>query len=90
MVFSDQRPSAQALFFVRHWGVLILAFGALIFYSAHMQTIRNPILIAAAAEKFALVLFIFLGPVKRTPAMTALAAMDTLFALLYVASLAGI
>jgi hypothetical protein len=88
--FGVENPAGSALFFVRHWGVLIVAVGALIVYSADAQAIRTSVLIAAAVEKFAMGLFVFFGPVKRTGAMTAIAAVDGAFAILYVAYLAGI
>jgi hypothetical protein len=71
--FGDENPTGSALFFVRHWGVLIAAVGALIIYSADAQAIRTSVLVAPAAEKFAMGLFVFFGPVKRTRAMTAIA-----------------
>jgi choline-glycine betaine transporter len=88
--FGVKEATDSALFFVRHWGVLIAVIGALIIYSAGARAIRTPILIAAAAEKFAIVLFVFFGPVKRTDAMTAIATVDGVFAILYAAYLAGV
>ena len=87
--FGVENPTGPALFFACHWGVLIIAFGTLIVYSANAPAIRAPILMAAAIEKFALGIFVFFGPVKRTGAMTAIATLDSIFALLYVAYLAG-
>jgi hypothetical protein len=46
--------------------------------------------VAAAVEKFAMGLAVFFGPVKRTTAMTAIAIVDGIFAILYVAYLAGL
>lgn len=74
---------------MRHWGVLILAVGCLITYSAYDPAIRAPVLIAASAEKFAIGLLVFFGPVKRTNGMTVIAIMDGIFAILYVLYLAG-
>jgi len=88
--FGVENPSSSSLFFVRHWGVLIFAVAALIVYSAYAPTTRTPILIAAAAEKFAMGLLVFFGPVKRTGAMTAIAIVDGTFAILYVVYLAGV
>jgi len=82
-----ETPTSSAVFFVRHWGVLIFAVGALIVYSACTPVIRTPVLIAAAIEKFAMGLLVFFGPVKRTSAMTAIAIVDGVFAILYVAFL---
>jgi hypothetical protein len=76
------------VFFVRHWGVLIFVVGALLVYSAGVPAVRTPVLIAAAVEKFALGLLIFLGPMRRRSVMTAAVIGDGLFAVLYVAYLA--
>jgi len=62
--------------------------GALLVYSAGAPANRTPILVAAAVEKLALGLMIFVGPVRRTNIMTVLAIGDGLFAILYVAYLA--
>jgi hypothetical protein len=88
--FGVESPASSALFFVQHWGVLIVAVAALILYSAYTPTLRAPVLVAAAFEKFAIGLLVFFGPVKRTGAMTAIATVDGAFAILYVAYLAGI
>jgi len=85
-----ESPITPLVFFVRHWGVLIFAIGALIVYSAYHPTVRAPVLAAAAIEKFAIGLLTFFGPMKRTTAMTAIAVGDGAFAILYVAYLAGL
>jgi hypothetical protein len=88
--FEVESPTSSALFFVRHWGVLIFAVAALIVYSAYAPATRTPVLVAAAIEKFAMGLLVFFGPVKRTGAMTAIAIVDGTFAVLYVVYLAGV
>jgi hypothetical protein len=90
LVFGVQSPESVATFFIRHWGILIVLFGILIAYGASDPALRIPVLAAAAVEKFALGLLVLLGPVKRTVMMTAMAAMDATFAVLYVAYLAGV
>src|SRR5215472_15494853 len=87
--FGVESPTSSS-FFVRHWGVLIVAVGALIVYSAYAPAVRAPVLAAAAIEKFAIGLLIFFGPMKRTTAMTAIAVGDGAFAILYVAYLVGL
>ncbi len=77
-------------FFVRHWGVLIVAIAALIALSASSAEIRIPVLVAAAVEKFAIGFFAFFGPLKRTSGMTTIAIVDGFFAILYVVYLAGL
>ena len=49
--FGDESPSGTAVFFARHWGVLIIAIGELIAYSTFVPALRTPILVAAVAEK---------------------------------------
>jgi hypothetical protein len=88
--FGVESPASSALFFVRHWGVLIVAVAALISHSAYAPTLRAPVMIAAAFEKFAIGLLVFFGAVKRTAAMTAIAMVDGLFAVLYAAYLAAL
>jgi hypothetical protein len=83
LTFGVDRPDAAAMFFLRHWGVLVLVFGALLVYSANAPSVRFPVLVAAAVEKAAIVAMVFFGPLKRTPGMTAIAAMDGLFAIVY-------
>lgn len=89
LAFGVDRPEPATMFFVRHWGVLIFAVGALVVYCAYAPATRFPVLVAASVEKAAIVLMVFFGPLKRTPAMTAIAAMDGLFTILYVAYLVG-
>jgi len=88
--FGVETPGSSLVFFVRHWGVLIFVVAALIVYSAYAPTIRGPVLVAAAIEKFAIGLLTFFGPMKPTSAMTAIAIGDGAFAILYVAYLSGL
>jgi hypothetical protein len=88
--FGVETPTSSLVFFVRHWGVLIFVVAALIVYSAYAPTIRGPVLVAAAIEKFAIGLLTFFGPMKPTGVMTAIAIGDGAFAILYVAYLSGL
>src|SRR5262252_5279006 len=88
--FGVESPISSLVFFVRHWGVLIAAVGALIVYSAHAGSIRAPVLAAAATEKFAIGFLTFFGPMKPTTVMTAMAIGDAVFGILYVAYLIGL
>jgi hypothetical protein len=90
LAFGVANPEAATRFFARHWGLLIFLVGALLIESASAPALRNPVLIVAAIEKWAIVLLVFFGPLKRTLPMTAIALGDGLFALLYVAYLAGL
>jgi hypothetical protein len=77
------------VFFVRQGGVLIFGVGALLVYCAGLPAVRTRVLIAAAVEKFAVGLLIFLGSVRRTSVMAAAVIGDGLFAVPYVAYLAA-
>jgi hypothetical protein len=74
---------------MRHWGVLAFAVGCLIVYTAYDLAIRVPVLAAAVAEKFAMGLLVFFGPVKRTKEMTVTAIAEGIFAILQVVYLLG-
>lgn len=89
LAFDVGRPEPATMFFARHWGVLILVVGALVVFSAYAPESRFPILLAGSVEKALIVVMICFGPLKRTLAMTAIAAMDGLFTILYVAYLIG-
>ena len=82
--YGVESPASVAVFFVRHWGVLIFVVGCLIIYCAYAPAIRVPVLIAAAVEKFAIGLLVFFGPLRRTSGMTTTAVVDGVFAILYV------
>jgi len=86
--FELESAPVSMVFIVRHWGVLLFVVGALIAYSIGTPEIRTPILLAAAVEKLAIGLLLFLGSVKRTRLMTAVALGDALFAILYIAFIA--
>lgn len=89
LLFGSKTTDGVTTFFIRHWGALLFVVCALTVYSAYFPATRIPILTAAAIEKFVIVALIFFGPVKRTAAMTAVAALDGTLAILFVAYLAG-
>ena len=63
---------------------------ALTVYGAHVPATRASILTASFIEKFVIVVLIFFGTVKRTVARTAIAIIDGILAILFVAYLAGL
>jgi hypothetical protein len=87
--YGVESPPSIAVFLMRHWGVLAVAVGCLIIYSAYDPAIRVPILIAGIAEKSAIVLLVFFGPVKRTKGMTVTAIAEGIFVILYLVYLLG-
>jgi hypothetical protein len=88
--FGIDDADDPTMFFVRHWGVLIFVVGALIVYSAYAPAIRAAALTAASIEKLAVVGLILFGPLERKALMTAIATIDGLFAIVYIAYLAGL
>lgn len=90
LLFGTKTADGVTVFFIRHWGALLFVVGALTVYSAYIPATRTPILTAAVIEKFVIVGLIFVGPVKRTFAMTVVAAVDGTLAILFVAYLAGL
>ena len=87
--FAEESAPGSMVFLVRHWGVLLTVVGALIVYSAGAPEIRTPVLVAAAVEKLAIGLLLFLGSMKRTSLMTAVALGDAVFAILYLVYVGG-
>ncbi len=90
IVFGVKSDDGLTRFFVRHWGALLCVVCALTVYSAYIPATRVPILTASVIEKVVIVALIFLGPVKRTFAMTAIGTMDGVLAVLFIAYLAGV
>lgn len=90
LIFGAKTTDGLTMFFIRHWGALLFVVCALTVYSAYVPGTRVPILTAAVIEKLAIVLLIVFGPAKRTVAMTAIATMDGILAILFVAYLAGL
>jgi hypothetical protein len=89
LVFGAKSTDGLTMFFIRHWGALLFVVCALTVYSAYSPSTRAPILTAAVIEKVVIVVLIFFGPVKRTVAMTAVAILGGILAILFVAYLAG-
>jgi hypothetical protein len=56
-----QTGDNTGIFFARHWGLVIFCFGALLVYAARHAEARRPIMFAAAAEKFGLVVMVALA-----------------------------
>lgn len=90
MNFGEEPASDAAVMMARHWGMLVLCFGALLILASKNEAIRQPVMIAAAVEKLALVGNIFATSLRKHPSALVIAIADTLMALLYVAYLAGL
>jgi hypothetical protein len=74
---------------LRYVGLLVFLLGCLIVFSAYHPEIRRPVLIAACAEKLMFVFLVLTRNLGPTPPLTAAAAADSLFTVLYLAYLAS-
>ena len=73
----------------RHWGLLIFLVGALLIYAAFHPSVRGPAMVVAVIEKAALGLGVFGTSLRTHPVAAAIAAGESLIALIYVLYLAG-
>ena len=89
MIFGEAPTDNVGLAVARHWGLLIFLVGALLVYAAFHSSIRGPVMIVAVIEKAALGLGVFGTALRTHPVATAIAAGDSLIALIYVLYLAG-
>jgi len=77
----------DGIFFVRHWGLLVFVFGALICLAARRPDLRRTVLAAAAIEKLGYVALVALGW-SDLPGLHASALFDGVCVVLYGACLA--
>jgi hypothetical protein len=89
MNFGAEPAGDAAVLLARHWGMLVLCYGALLILASKDEAIRQPVMIAAAVEKAALVGNIFATSLRKHPSALVIAVADSLMTLLYVAYLAG-
>jgi len=89
MIYDETPTDQVGLAVARHWGLLIFLVGALLIYAAFHSPVRGPIVVVAAIEKAALGLGVFGTSLRKHPRAAAIAAGDSLFALVYVLYLAG-
>jgi hypothetical protein len=89
MIFGEAPTDEVGLAVARHWGLLIFLIGGLLVYAAFHPSVRGPAIVVAVIEKAALGLGVFGTSLRRHPAAAAIAAGDSLIALIYVLYLAG-
>jgi hypothetical protein len=89
MLFGAEISDNVTVFLMRNWGLLVFLIGCLLVVAGYNPLIRVPIAVVAAAEKSVLVALLLAGAVKWTPFLKIVAAVDGLFALLYIAFLFG-
>src|SRR5215468_6203801 len=89
MIYGEAPTDDVGLAVARHWGLLTFLVGALLVYAAFHPSVRGPATVIALIEKTALGLGI-LGTSLRTHSVAAaIAAGDSLIALIYILYLAG-
>jgi len=89
VIFGKAPVDAPSLALARHWGLLIFLVGALLIYAAFHPAVRGPAVLLAAIEKIALGVGVLSTALRRHPAATAIAAGDSIIALIYLFYLAG-
>jgi len=89
MIFGEAPTDEVSLAVARHWGLLVFLVGALLIYAAFHASLRGPAMVVAAIEKAVLGLGVFSTSLRTHPAAAAIAAGDSLIALVYVLYLAG-
>jgi hypothetical protein len=89
MVSGATPSDAVGTALARHWGLLIFLIGALLIFAASHPAAREPAVVLAAIEKIALGIGVLGTALRRHPVAAAIAAGDSVIALLYVGYLAG-
>src|SRR5215475_12140637 len=89
MIYGEAPTDQVSLAVARHWGLLTFLIGALLIYAAFDASVRGPAMVVAVIEKAALGLGVFGTSLRKHPVAAAIAAGDSLIALIYVLYLAG-
>ena len=88
-IFGETPTDAISLGLARHWGLVIFCVGVLLIYAAFHPAVRDPAMVFAATEKVALGTGVLGTSLRRHAVAAAIAAGDSLIALVYIANLAG-
>jgi hypothetical protein len=88
-IYGDTPKDEVSRILARHWGLLIFLIGVLLIYAAFDPAVRTPAMLLAVIEKIALGVGVFGTSLRKHPMAAAIAAGDSLIALLYVLYLAG-
>jgi hypothetical protein len=89
LIYGEAPIDKVTLFLARHWGLLIFLIGGLLIYAAFHPGLRAPAMLLAAIEKIALGLDVFGTSLRSGPVLAAIAAGDSIIALVYVLYSAG-
>jgi len=90
MIAGEAPTDEVGLALARHWGLLIFLIGILLIYAAFHPAIREPVMVVAVVEKFALGAGVLLTSLRKYPVAVAIATGDSIIALIYVLYLAGL
>jgi hypothetical protein len=88
-IYGEAPKDAASLALARHWGLLIFLIGALLVYAALHPAVRDPAVLIAAIEKIALGVGVLGTTLRQHPVAAAIAAGDSIIALVYLLYLAG-
>ena len=89
MIFGETPTDAISLALARHWALLIFCVGVLLVYVAFHPMVRDPAMVFAATEKVALGAGVLGTSLRRHAVAAAIAAGDSLIALVYITYLVG-
>jgi hypothetical protein len=89
MIYGAASADVVSTALARHWGLLIFLIGILLIYAAFQPAVRNPAMVVAAVEKLALGAGVFGTSLRNYPVAVAIAAGESVIALIYVLYLAG-
>jgi hypothetical protein len=89
MVCGAEPADLVSTALARHWGLLIFLIGILLIYAAFHPAVRDPVMVVAIVEKFALGAGVFGTSLRKYPVLVAIAAGDSVIALIYVLYLVG-
>jgi hypothetical protein len=89
MVYGAAPADLVSAALARHWGLLIFLIGILLIYAASLPAVRDPAMVVALVEKFALGAGVFGTSLGKYPVAVAIAAGDSAIALIYGLYLAG-
>jgi hypothetical protein len=87
VIFGEAPANAVSLALARHWGLLIFCVGVLLIYAAFHPSVRDPAMVFAATEKVALGVGVLGTSLRRHAVAAAIAAGDSLIALVYIVNL---
>ena len=90
MVYGAAPADVVGTALARHWGLLIFLIGILLMYAALHPAVRDPTMVVAVVEKLVLGGGVLGTSLRKYPVAVAIAAGDSVIALIYVLYLAGL